>query len=109
MAVYYTGGNNGGGLFGALARAATMAIPGAQAVAPYVMGASALANGDVGGAIGNVLGGAQQQGAAGAAPQANESFTDALMNAHRRNFAPAYNTDPVTGMRQTYKNPREVR
>jgi hypothetical protein len=54
MAVHYTGG--GGGLLGSLLGAATMFVPGLQPYAPYIFGANALMNGDVGGAIGSIAG-----------------------------------------------------
>jgi hypothetical protein len=87
MAVHYA--QSGGGLLGSLLGAAAMFVPGMQGMAPYLMGASALANGDVAGvagAIGKAFGSANAAGAAGAG--GGESLFDALMSAHRQNFQP---------------------
>jgi hypothetical protein len=56
MSVHYTGGG-GNGLLGSLLGSAAMFTPGLQGVAPYLMGARALMNGDVGEAAGTIAGG----------------------------------------------------
>jgi hypothetical protein len=124
MAVHYTGG---GGLFSSLVNAlgmASMFVPGLQGAAPYLMGANALAKGDVPGAIGSVaapmigkqLGGifgkaAGDAGAAAATPAmaAGSALDDSLMNAHRQNFQPPDNNDYVNmrldSMREAAQKP----
>jgi hypothetical protein len=55
MAVIYA--NSGGGLFGSLLGGLGMAasfVPGMQAFAPYLMGAGAMANGDIAGGLGSM-------------------------------------------------------
>lgn len=138
MSVYYTGG--GGGLFGSLLGALGMGssfvpgLQGLQKIAPYLMGAGALANGNVGGAIGSVAApmagdmidrtktanarnASNQESLFGALtsamqnPQAEtmgDDPTGALLNAHRGSF-PDWNTDPVSGQRNPYKHSREWR
>jgi hypothetical protein len=91
MAVYYAGG--GGGLFDSLLGGlgmASMFVPGMQGVAPYLMGAKALAKGDVGGAIGSVAAPMIGKEISGifnkTATPANAPLDNALMNAQRQNF-----------------------
>ncbi len=103
MAVHYTGG--GGGLFDTLMRGAAMFVPGLQPLAPYIGAASALAKGDVGGAVTSAAGpmvGNMLEKTKAVAP--NESLMDALRNAHRSNL-PAWDTDPVTGQPNKFKHP----
>jgi hypothetical protein len=101
MAVYQTGG---GGLLSSLLKGAGMAsmfVPGMQGAAPWLMGANALASGDVGGAIGMAAapmlwkeaGGIFGKAAAPAA--ANAPLGDALTAAHRQNFQPPDTGDYV--------------
>lgn len=108
MAVHYTGG--GGGLLDTLGKAISMgamaAVPGLQAVAPYVAGAGSLAKGDIGGAIGSMaapmvgkaVGGAMDNVRAAAQP--NESLMGALQNAYRSGSGMEdWQIDPKTGRR----------
>ncbi len=123
MAVHYTGG--GGGLLGTLGRAlgaASAFIPGLQPLAPYIGAASALANGDVGGAISSAAGPLLSNATKAAAP--NESLMGAVSSAMRNprpeamagdptggswtrayNGMPDWNTDPVTGQPNKFKHP----
>lgn len=130
MAVHYTGG---GGLLDSLMGAMGVAapfVPGLQGIAPYLMGAGALANGDVGGAVGSVaapmIGNMMEKaGAAASTKTANrESLFGALANGMQNprpeamagdptggswtrahNGMPDWNTDPVTGETNRYKHP----
>jgi hypothetical protein len=69
-------------------------VPGMQGIAPYLMGANALAKGDVGGAIGSVVAPAigrsfDSANATAAIDASNrDSLFDAVINAER-GYAPA--------------------
>ena len=86
-----TPSSGGGGLLGSLLRGAGMAsifVPGMQPFAPYIMGANAIAQGDVGGAVGSVALPyvIEQITAAPKTPEAPTPLQNAGMQAHRQNF-----------------------
>jgi|GEM_PF-4688820 len=106
MAVHYV--NGGGGLLGSLGQAlgaASMFVPGMQAYAPWIGAASSLANGNVGGAVGNAASGVINNGLHRNMDKFDtrmsnrESLWSALRSAHegRGSGYPAWNSDPVTG------------
>ena len=100
MAVHYTGG--GGGLLGTLMRGAAMFVPGLQPFAPYIGAASALAKGDIGGAVtsaaapmvGKAIGNVFDK-AGTATPGVNDSLNNSLWAGQRTQFQPPDNMDYV--------------
>lgn len=128
MAVYFTGGGGGRSLFGSLLGLASLAVPGFQNIAPYVAGGLSLIRGDIPGAVssigGKLIGDAMDR--THAMNLRNEANRDSLFGSllaasrrpeddgnpwtafRRRNLGfPDFDTDPVTGERQSYIRPWE--
>ena len=96
MAVHYVGGGGGLGLFGSILGGLASVIPGMQAAAPYIMGASALASGDPLGAVTSVAGGIKQR-------QQNNSMFNTMWNSAGQGL-PHFASDPVTGGLDPWRN-----
>lgn len=96
MAVHYVGGGGGLGLFGSILGGLASVIPGMQAAAPYIMGASALASGDPLGAVTSVAGGIKQR-------QQNNSMFNTMWNSAGQGL-PHFASDPVTGELDPWRN-----